>query len=103
MALEKRGDNLYYYRSVRNGEKVRKVYVGSGELARIAHEGDILRRTGREAEREQEKAELERLEALAAPIRELADAAEILAHAHLIAGGYRRYEGHWRLRRDRSA
>jgi hypothetical protein len=102
VALEKRDGNLYYYRSVRDGEKVRKVYVGAGDLARIASESDTLRRTGREAQKEREKAELERLDTLAAPVLELSEAAEILAHAHLVAGGYRRYQGHWRLRRDRS-
>ena len=43
MALEKRGGNLYYYRSIRCSDKVRRVYVGSGELARIAHEREMAR------------------------------------------------------------
>jgi hypothetical protein len=89
MALETRGGNLYYYRSVRDGEAVRKVYVGAGEIARISHESDRLRRTGQEAERE-------RLEALGAPVLELSEAAEVLAQAHLVAAGYRRYQGKWR-------
>ena len=101
MALEKRDGNLYYYRSVRDGEKVRKVYWGSGELARIAHEREIMNRAAREHERREACKELERLEALAAPVLELCEAAEILAHAHLIASGYRRYQGHWRKRRAR--
>jgi crotonobetainyl-CoA:carnitine CoA-transferase CaiB-like acyl-CoA transferase len=96
MALETRGGNLYYYRSVRDGEAVRKVYVGAGEIARISHESDRLRRTGQEAERERQQAALERLEALAAPVLELSEAAEVLAQAHLVAAGYRRYQGKWR-------
>lgn len=99
MTLEHRDGYLYYYRSVRRGEKVRKVYVGSGELARIAHEGDILRRTGQQAERERQKAELEHLEALAAPVVELSEAAEILVRAHLIAAGYHRHKGEYRRAR----
>jgi hypothetical protein len=51
MALEKRNGNLYYYRSVRDGEPVRKVYVGSGELARIAHVRDVMCRAARHDER----------------------------------------------------
>jgi hypothetical protein len=77
VALERRDGNLYYYRSVRDGEKVRKVYVGAGEFARVFAEGDILRRTSRKAQREREKAELERLDA-----------------------GYHRHKGEWRRARS---
>ena len=101
MALEKRDGNLYYYQSVRDGEKVRKVYWGSGELARIAHEREVMNRTARQHERRESAKELERLEALAAPVLELCEVAEILTHAHLIASGHRRYQGHWRKRRAR--
>ena len=100
MALERRDGNLYYYRSVRDGEKVRKVYVGAGEFARIFAEGDILRRTSRKAQREREKAELERLEALAAPVEELSEAAEVLVRAHLVAAGYHRRKGEYRRARS---
>ena len=99
MTLERRSGNLYYYRSVRDGGRVRKVYVGSGKIARVFHEGDVLRRTGREARREREKEELGRLEALAAPVLELSEAAEILARAHLIAAGYHRHKGEYRRAR----
>jgi hypothetical protein len=99
VALERRNGNLYYYRSVRDGEKVRKIYVGAGEFARISHEGDVLRRTRREAQRETEKAELERLEALAAPVEELSEAAEVLLRAYLIDAGYHRRKGEYRRAR----
>src|SRR5215211_1266116 len=101
VAIERRDDNLYYYRSVRDGEKIRRVYVGAGEFARIFAEGDLLRRTNRKAQREEERAELERLEALAAPLEELSEAAEVLAHAYLVAAGFHEQRGEWR--RTRSA
>lgn len=101
MTLECRDGRLYYYRSVRDGESVRKVYVGAGEIARIAHEGDMLRRTTREEARKREEAELERLEALIALVEELSEAAEILAHAHLIAAGYHRHKGEYRRARGK--
>jgi hypothetical protein len=99
VTLERRDGRLYYYRSVREGEKVRKVYVRAGEFARICSETDILRRSSRRARREQERAELERLEALIAPVLELSEAAEVLAHAHLIAAGYHRHKGEYRRAR----
>jgi hypothetical protein len=101
VTLERRDGRLYYYRSVRDGERVRKVYVGAGEFARICSETDILCRSSRRARREQERAELERLEALIAPVLELSEAAKGLAHAHLIAAGYHRHKGDYRRARGK--
>ena len=104
MSLEERNGKLYYYRSVRHGDTVRRVYVGSGELARIAHEGDVAEREAERAAEEhaRREAELERerLEALAAPVEELSEAADILACAHLIAAGCHRHKGEWRRARN---
>ena len=47
-----------------------------------------------------ERREREKLEALAAPVLELFEAAEILARAHLIAAGFHRCKGEWRRERD---
>ena len=99
MALENRNGSLYYYRSVRDGERVRKEYVGSGELARIVSEGDALRRTGRKGERQRRRAEVERLEALAAPLVELEETTEVLARAVLVLSGYHRHKREWRRER----
>jgi hypothetical protein len=100
VALERRDGRLYYYRSVRNGDKVRKVYVASGELARIAHERELMERALKDHRREEERAEVERLEALAAPVAELEEIAQILTRAHLIATGHHRHKREWRLRRE---
>jgi hypothetical protein len=100
VALERRDGNIYYYRSFRDGERVRKIYVGAGEFARIFAEGDILRRTSRKAQREREKAELERLEDLIAPVEEFSGAAEVLVRAHLVDAGYHRRKGEWRRARS---
>ena len=100
MALEKRGGNFYYYRSVRDGKKVSRVYVGAGEIARIAHEQDMMSRADEERRRQEERRAQERLEALFAPVLEIGEAAEILVRAHLIAAGYRKYQRHWRRERE---
>jgi hypothetical protein len=99
VALENRDGNLYYYRSVRRDGEVRKVYRGSGELARIAHERDLMSRAAEERERQEERRELEKLETLVAPVLEVDEAAEVLARAALAAAGYRRRKGEWRLAR----
>jgi hypothetical protein len=100
VTLERRDGRLYYYRSVRDGERVRKLYVGSGEFARICSETDILRRTGRRAQRERERAELETLKGLVAPVEEVSDAAKVLVIAHLVDGGHRKHKGEWRRARS---
>ena len=100
MTLERRNGRLYYYRSVRDGERVRKVYVGAGEVARISYEEDILRRTGRRAQRERERAELGRLKGLVALVEEFSEAAEVLVTAHLVDRGYRKRNGEWRRARS---
>jgi hypothetical protein len=100
MALEKRGGNFYYYRSVRDREgHPKKVYVGAGEFARISAEQDAIRRTAHEGERERQRAEVEHLEALAAPLLELDEVAGVLARAALVASGYRKRRGEWRRER----
>jgi hypothetical protein len=100
VTLERRDGRLYYYRSIRAGEKVRKRYVGAGEFARICYETDILRRSSRRAQRERERAELERMEGLVAPLEEVSEAAKVLVTAHLVDGGYRKRKGEWRRARS---
>jgi hypothetical protein len=103
MTLEKRDGSLYYYRSVREGERVRKVYVGSGEFAEALAKSDEaikrIKQAEREAELERDRQEVEHLEALAAPALEIDEATEILARACLVANGYHRHKGEWRRER----
>jgi len=102
MAWEKRNEtrNRYLYRSYRtvNG-KVRKEYLGKGDLAATAS-------------RLQEQAEAKRIAAAAAWNREKGREAEVtaalhdfccesdaLVHAVLTAAGYYSHRGEWRKRR----
>jgi hypothetical protein len=100
LTLEKRDGHLYYYRHVRDGDKVRKIYVGAGELARIAYEQDLIKRTIEKHWQQEEREEREELEGLATSVEELCEVTEILTRAYLIASGYRRYQRHWRKRRE---
>jgi hypothetical protein len=104
MALEKRGCRSYYYRGIRDGERVRKEYIGAGEFAEALARADAaikrIKQAEREAELQRVREEVEHLEALAAPVLEIDEAAEVLARAHLIAGGYRNRRGEWRRARN---
>jgi len=90
----------YFTRSRRRNGRVLREYVGTGPLAEIIAATDHTRRELNKAEREEEKdrqrRDREHLEALAAPVEELSEAAEILAHAHLVDAGYHRRKGEYR-------
>jgi hypothetical protein len=99
VAWERRGGNLYYYQSEREGGRVRKRYVGTGEQAELIAHADTALRLAREQRQAREGAELERLEALCAPLEELSEAAGVLARAQLVASGYHRRKGEYRRAR----
>jgi hypothetical protein len=91
---------LYYTRSRKEGGKVIREYVGGGLVGELADRMDVEERRLREAEKVSWREERERLDALAAPIEELCEAAEVIARAALIASGYHRHNrGEWRKRR----
>jgi hypothetical protein len=100
VAWERRGDGLYYYRSERENGRVRKRYVGLGEVAELVAHADETRRAVRERTRRAERAELERARELSEAGAELDAAAEVLARAELVAAGYHNHKGEWRLRRE---
>jgi hypothetical protein len=101
MGWEKRGENLHYYQSERDeAGKVRKRYVGGGEIAELVAHADATRRRVREQRREEGRAELERVRDLVAPALELDEAADALVRAHLAAGGFHLHRGVWRRERN---
>jgi hypothetical protein len=102
MAWEERRGNRYYYRSVRDGERVRKEYVGAGEVTEALARADETIRCIRELEAAERRAEVERLAQLDAPVAQLYEMVEVLARAELVVAGYYRHKGQWRFRRERS-
>ena len=99
MGLEKRNGRVYYYKSRRDGEKVRKVYVGAGDFAHLAAQLDEAERLRREEEVAYWKAERDNLERSAAFLQELTEAAEVFVRAHLLASGFHQHKGQWRRQR----
>ena len=100
MAWERRGGKLYYYQSERVDGRVRKRYIGAWEVAKmIAHADETIRRT-RAERRERARTELEEARSLALAGAELHQAAEILARAEMVAAGYHRHKGEWRMKRS---
>ena len=104
MSWENReGGGRYYTRSRRIGGRIVREYVGSGPIAELIARADALERERREEEARVWREEREDLDALDAQARELDDLADLLAHAALLAAGYRRHNrGEWRKPRERS-
>jgi hypothetical protein len=95
----KGGRNRYFYRSVRDGDRVRKVYVGRGlpadELARQVEQ----RRRERHAQREAQQREMAQVAGAEQKLQELHDLATLLMQAVLIGIGLHEHRGQWRRRR----
>ena len=104
MAWYVRGNRRYFYRSARENGRVRRVYVGAGQVAEAAAAFDALSRAVREEDRERSRAardaERGRLDALA-PLRRLDALAGALAALTLAGAGYHRpHREAWRRRRE---
>jgi len=97
--IRERGTTSYYYRSVRQGDRVKKEYVGGGALGQVAAELDEMKRRHREEEAAYWREEREHLERSAAFLQGLEEAAEVLVRAHLLDSGCHKNKGQWRRRR----
>ncbi len=101
MAWEDRNGNLYYYLSERDETgRVKKRYVGCGEVAELIAHAEATRRRVREQRREEGREELERVRNLVAPAFELDEVVDALVRAHLAAGGFHLHRGEWRRGRN---
>ena len=98
MAWETRGGGRYYYKVSRDDGRVRRLYLGTGPVAELAVRDAELRRAERQARARSQA----RLEAAEAASQELAELADLLVRAALVAAGYHRHDrGNWRKRRER--
>ena len=102
MGWEERRGRLYYYRSVREGKRVRKEYVGGGSFGQLLAQRDQLERLQRKEEEASWREERERLEQSAGFLQELEEAAEVLIRAQLLVAGFHKRKGEWRRLRERS-
>jgi hypothetical protein len=90
----------YYTRSRKVDGRVVRGYVGSGLIGELAARFDEAEREKRKIEAAMVRLESERIEALVAPVVELCEVVEVLYRATLVDGGYRRYQGKWRRKRE---
>jgi hypothetical protein len=92
----------YYTRSRRVDGRVVREYVGGGPAGVIVARMDAVERDRRLTDRECDRLERERIDALDAAVIELGESCDLLARAALLAAGYRQHHrGDWRRRRGR--
>jgi hypothetical protein len=94
------GSGRYYTRSVRQGGRVIRQYVGTGPHAEAVAVADRERRTNLDARRVATRSALSRVAEADARVKALCDAAETAARTALLLAGYHRHaRGAWRRRR----
>jgi hypothetical protein len=93
----------YYTRSRKVDGRVVREYVGGGLMGELAARFDEAEREKRKIDAAMVRLERARIEALVAPVVELCEVAEVLCRAALVNGGYRRYQGKWRRKREQRA
>jgi hypothetical protein len=93
----------YYTRSRKVNGRVVREYVGTGRAAELAAQLDALERERRQGEAEALRRQKAELAALDADIKALAETADLLASAALLAAGYHLHKrGEWRKRREQT-
>jgi hypothetical protein len=100
MAWERRKNRRYYYRSIRDGPQVKRLYFGAGAAGQRAAWEDICRRLEQDYQAWQRHQEEENVQDAAAPLDALIEATDLLARASLLAAGYHQHNhGEWRLKK----
>jgi len=101
MAWESRGARTYYYRSVKHGGCVTKVYMGKGPFVAMLVDEVEQERVQRQAKAEAWRQARQEMEALNAQISTWWNASSTLIDAILTAHGFYRHDrGPWRKRAD---
>ncbi len=89
------GSGRYYTRSVREGDRVKREYVGTGPAAEAAARADRLRRDARAAERTEMETALGQIADADTQVKALYDAVETAGRAALLSAGSRSRSSVW--------
>jgi len=100
VAWEQRGNTRYYYKSVRDGASVKKVYLGRDSRAEVAQ----LQAAEIRSRREAELATLVDLETQLGPLDAAMDQLDAgladLTSAFMMIKGFYKHHGQWRPRHE---
>jgi hypothetical protein len=92
----RRNGHAYYYRSVRCGTKVKKVYIGAGEKGRQAADADQVARDARRLLERLRKEQSRPVDELAAHLDEFGTLVDRLVESRLVCAGWKQHQRQWR-------
>jgi hypothetical protein len=103
MALEWRGNNLYYYEKERDGDRVRSVYSGKGEIAYLIHSLNLSRKREKEYEKQARDKLRQKEVVIDAELDSLFEITKVFTDALFLANGYHQHKRQWRKKRNGKA
>jgi hypothetical protein len=89
----------YYYKSEREGGRVKTTYFGAGESGLLVSLLELEDRAEREADLEEKRAEREASDAEDRAVSSWFDDVQAVADAAMITAGYHKHKGQWRRKR----
>ena len=89
----------YYYKSERDGGRVKTTYFGAGESGLLISLLELEDRAEREAERDKRQAEKEEFETEEKAVTDWFDDVQAVADAAMLAAGFHKHKGQWRRKR----
>src|SRR5262245_54260723 len=100
MAIYTRNGKVYLYRNVRQGGRIRRLYLDAGELAEYGDALIRLQRAERQAQADKVRRQRQAWANDDALIDRLDEVVQVLVRSALLAGGYHQHaRGQWRRRR----
>lgn len=94
MGWHKRGTRRYYFRSLRDGNTIRKVYFGFGPIAEMAARADRTKQFEKQREHELWKQQQVLIEAAVDEYEKLEAGADLLKDAEFHTAGFHRWDRH---------
>jgi hypothetical protein len=98
--LKKHGSKRgYYYRSVRDGDRVRKLYIGRGPQAEALARQVAERRQAKLAEQEAWQRHLSQILSAEQHLQDVIELVDQMVRVVLLGAGCHEHHGEWRRRR----
>ncbi len=99
MAWKTINGRRYYYKSERDGNRVKPTYFGPGEIGTLMAEMVALERMEQAADRDELQEQREEFMAEEAAVAEWLGGVQAVADAAIITAGFHKHKGHWRRKR----